>query len=153
MSESRTERIRILLDNYVDVEAQGLRDGMGQGGEHLPLMSRAWNHQSYAELDRLLGRMRDEVRSLYWQLSQVYFYAGTRRVLACANPRCEVTYPSWHDIAFHRHGHRHVQLVPKVVRTINPCVDRVQVSVAIGWLEGNWRGEVFLPDELVHLAA
>ena len=148
----RLERISILIDNYMDVEMQGLRDA-GGNGEHLALMSRAWNHPSYRQLDILLGLMRDQQRGLYWHLAQSYFYAPTRRVLACAKPHCEATWPTWVTLSFHQHGRQHVPLVPRAIRQVNPVVDRVQVQDAFAWLEDRWLGEVYLPDELAHLAA
>jgi len=61
---TRRERSVVLLDNYTDVGA-GLRDRKGEDVLHLPLMCRAWNHPSYRELDRLLGRLKDERHRLY----------------------------------------------------------------------------------------
>src|SRR5262245_7223805 len=154
MSDStltRSERIRILLENYVDVEA-GLRDRRGNG-DHVPLMSACWNHPSYRQLDQLLGLLKDSQRNLYWHLSQTYFHAFTRRVLVCQHPRCEVTYPSWVNISFHSHGRRPVAVVPRAVRQVHPSVRGERVVEAIEWLEAGWLGDVFLPDELVHLAA
>lgn len=151
-TNGRVERLRILLENYVDVVEQGLRDQRGEG-EHLPMMSRAWNHASYRELDRVLVQLREREPPLYWHLSQLYVYAPTRRVLVCANPHCTATFPSWVRVSFHKHGRRHVPFVPRVIRQPKVVVDDVQVGRAIAWLEREWQGEVFLPDELMHLAA
>jgi hypothetical protein len=146
VTPSRRERIVVLLEWYVDVEAQGLRDGRGDG-DHLPLMSRAWNHPSYRELDRLLGVMRDHRRHLYWHLSQTYFYAAKRQVLQC--PRCRGVMPAWHTANFHKHGHSNVAVVPRVVRVRRPEVRDAHVDEAVTWLEQQWSGELFLPDELM----
>ena len=146
---TRRERIVVLLEWYVDVEEQGLRDGRGDG-EHLPLMSRAWNHPAYRELDRLLGVMRDKRRHLYWHLAETYFRSRQRRVLQC--PRCRGVMPAWSSVNFHKHGHSNVAVVPRVVPIINPRVRSGQVERAVGWLDEQWVGEVFLPDELITAA-
>ena len=143
---TRRERIVVLLEWYVDVEAQGLRDGRGDG-EHLPLMSRAWNHPAYRELDRLLGRMRTYRRHLYWHLAETYFRATRRQVLQC--PRCKGVMPAWHSANFHKHGHSNVAVVPRVIRVLRPEVRDAKVEQAVAWLDEQWQGEVFLPDELV----
>lgn len=139
----------MLLEWYVDVEEQGLREGRGEG-ERLPLMSRVWNHQSYRELDRLLGRMRFDAQRLYWHLAETYFRSTQRRVLQC--PRCRGVMPSWQSVHFHKHGHSNVAVVPAVVRVRKTGVDDELVNAAVAWLEAEWRGEVFLPDELVAVA-
>jgi len=145
---TKTERIVMLLEWYVDVEAQGMRDGRSSDGEHLPLMSRAWNHPSYRELDRLLDLMRREQRHLYWHLSQTYLYSTKRRVLEC--PRCRSVVPSWYSGGyFHKHGNSNVAIVPKVVSVIHKDVRSNHVGRAIAWLEEQWIGEPFLPDELL----
>ena len=146
---SRRELIVVLLDNYVDVEAQGMRDQRGDG-EHLPLMSRCWNHPSYRELDRLLGRMKDERTHLYWHLAETYFRATHRRVLQC--PRCRGVMPAWSSVSFHKHGHSSVAVVPKVIRVVQVGVRVPVVEDGVTWLERNWQGEVFLPDELMAVA-
>jgi hypothetical protein len=149
---TRRERLVVLLDNYVDVEASGLRDQRGDG-ERLPLMSRCWNHASYRELDRLLSAMRDERRHLYWHLSQTYFYAPRRRVLQC--PRCLGIVPAWHQSPnFHKHGHKNVAVVPRVIRVPESGVHEAYVEQAVGWIDERWAlDDVFLPDELLPLVA
>lgn len=140
----------MLLDNYVDVES-GMRDRRGTG-EHVPLMCAAWNHPSYRELDRLLGVMKTERRHLYWHLSETYFRSSMRRVLQC--PRCRGIVPTWHSANFHKHGHSNVAVVPRVVRVIRESVEERQVALAVAWLDERWSlMDVFLPDELTHLAA
>ena len=145
MSLTRRERIVVLLDNYVDVEA-GLRD-RGSEGIHVPLMCSAWNHPSYRELDRLLGEMKDACQHLYWHLAQTYFHSSHRRVLQC--PRCKGIMPTWHSANFHKHGHSNVAVVPRVVRVIHQAVRNEHVEEAVVWLDENWRGDPSLPDELM----
>lgn len=145
-STGRRERIVVLLENYVDV-VEGLRDRLGSG-EHLPLMCRAWRvpAQGYPELDHQLGIMRASEPSLYWHLAQTYFHSTRRRVLEC--PRCRAVMPTWHSANFHKHGHSNVAVVPRVIRIVRSEVRAQSVEDAIDWLETNWRGEVFVPDEL-----
>jgi hypothetical protein len=148
---TRTERIIVLLENYVLV-VSGPLDRQGDG-EHLPLMNRAWNAPGYKELERLRLVMRTEQRTLYWHLASTYFWPATRRVLVCANPRCTITYPSWAKINFHQHGQRHTPLVPKVMRVTDNHVNPAIVEQAVGWLDEHWVGEPFIPDELLPVAA
>jgi len=143
---TRRERIVVLLDNYTDVEA-GLRDRRGEDVLHLPLMCAAWNHPSYRELDRLLGRLKDERHRLYWHLSHAYFHARLRRVKVC--PRCRAVMPSWHSANFHKHGHSNVAVVPKVVRVLDPNVLDERVEAAVTWLDEQWHGEPYVPDDLL----
>ena len=144
---SRRTRIVILLENYNDVEA-GLRD-RGSDGEHLPLMCRPWRvpRQGYPELDHQLGVMKDLAPTLYWHLANIYFTATSRRVLEC--PRCRSVVPTWSTVNFHKHGHTNVAVVPRVIRVPQSPVSTRSVDDAIDWLSANWRGEVFLPDELL----
>jgi hypothetical protein len=139
---TRRERIVVLLDNYSDVEA-GLRDRRGEDALHLPLMCAAWNHPSYRELDRLLGRLKDERHRVYWHLSHAYFHARLRRVKVC--PRCRAVLPSWHSANFHKHGHTNVA----VVRVLDPKVLDERVEAAVTWLDEQWHGEPYVPDDLL----
>jgi len=150
-TSGRRDRILVLLENYSDVES-GLRDRRGDG-EHLPLMCRPWNQprEGYPELDHQLGVMRSAEPTLYWHLSQTYFYATRRRVLEC--PRCRGVMPSWWSGNFHKHGHSNVAVVPRVVRVVRGEVRTQSVDDAVTWLERNWRGEVFVPDELLPAVA
>lgn len=151
LNTTRRERIVVLLENYVDVES-GLRDRRGDG-EHLPLMCRPWNQprEGYPELDHQLGRMRSLEPTLYWHLSQTFFHATHRRVLQC--PRCRGVVPTWSSVNFHKHGHSNVAVVPRVVRVVHGQVRTQSVEDAIDWLERSWRGEVFVPDELLPAVA
>jgi len=147
----RRERIVVLLEHYVDV-VEGLRDRLGSG-EHIPLMCRAWRvpSEGYPELDHQLGLMRSTAPTLYWHLAQTYFHSTRRRVLYC--PRCRAVLPSWSSTNFHRHGHATVAVVPRVVRITSPNVQVRSVDDAVDWLERHWRGEVFVPDELLPAVA
>lgn len=149
-THTRRELIVVLLENYNDVEA-GLRDVRGDG-EHIPLMCRPWNQprQGYPELDHQLGVMREQAPHLYWHLAETYFRATHRRVLQC--PRCRGVMPSWSSANFHKHGHTNVAVVPRVIRVVRAGVRAPIVEDAITWLERNWRGDPFIPDELLPAA-
>ena len=61
--------------------------------------------------------------------------------------------PTWHSANFHKHGHTNVAVVPRVVRVVRSEVRTQSVDDAIDWLERSWRGEVFIPDELLPAVA
>jgi hypothetical protein len=81
---TRQERIAFLLEHFHDVLA-GVRD-KGLGGEHVPLMCRAWNAPSYQELERLLPLLSVEARPLYRALVGMYVYPRFVRRAVC--PKC-----------------------------------------------------------------
>jgi len=144
----RRERIAFLLENLEDAR-HGIRD-RGEGAEHTPLMCRCWNHRSYQELERLLPFLRSEQRTLAWHLREEFF-APHRRVNYC--PRCGLRVDVWSSQSFHKHGHKNVALVPRVLRVVSPQVRPELVDEAIAWLDERWRGEVYVPDELLPLVA
>lgn len=146
---TRSERIIVLLENYIDV-VYGLRDEHGDG-VHVPLMCKPWNRPKlgYPELERLRVRMQSERPDLYWHLREVYLTTATRRVLVCTHPRCEVTYPANVRIDFHNHGRHPVPVLPKIIRMSSPNVDVEQLGLAVEWLNEQWREPgPFLPKEL-----
>jgi len=57
--------------------------------------------------------------------------------------------PSWHSANFHKHGHTNVAVVPRVVRVLDPNVLDERVEEAVGWLEAEWKGEPYVPDDLL----
>lgn len=143
---SREERITVLLESYVDV-VSGIRDR--GDGDPIPLMCAAWNHPAYRQLDRLLARMRDERGDLYRDVAAYYVWAEQRRVLVCARPGCDASWAAWEDVAFHRHGRTAAAVVPGMVRIPSwPVSTRVLVQ-GVAWLEREWDGDVFVPDELL----
>jgi hypothetical protein len=143
---TRRERIAFLLEHLEDVRA-GVRD-RGAGAEHIPLMCAAWNSPSYRELERLLTLLLAERPHLASHLSRTYF-ATRRRMLTC--PRCDGRVEVWSSVSFHRHGHTNVALVPRVLRVVPLEVRAEVVEDAIAWLEEQWHGDVFVPDELLPL--
>jgi len=54
---------------------------------------------------------------------------------------------------FHRHGSKSVALVPCVLRVVSAEVRAELVEEAIDWLDERWRGEPFIPDELLPLVS
>jgi hypothetical protein len=146
---TRHERIRFLLEHLEDVRA-GVRDGSGKDAIHIPLMCRAWNSVSFQELERLLPLLRAEQPRLASHLSRTFF-APRRRMLTC--PRCNGTVEVWASANFHRHGHKNIALVPRVLRIIPLDVSAQLVDEAIAWLDERWQGAVFIPDELLGLVA
>ena len=147
---TRQERIRFLLENFQDVQA-GVRD-RGSGGDHVPLMCRAWNHPSYQELERLLPLLGIAARPLYRAIVGTFVHSRAVRRAVC--PRClAVQAPSFVG-ELHAHGNRKsAAFVARMVRVpLYPVAER-DVDGAIEWLDANWRGGVFVPDELLPLVA
>jgi hypothetical protein len=148
LDSTRRERIAFLLEHLEDVRA-GVRDRGGEA-DHIPLMCAASNSPSYKELERLLPLLRAERPALAWHLRATYF-APRRRVLMC--PRCQGVVPSWSSVNFHKHAAKNVALVPRVLRVVPVRVRPRLVAEAVGWLDERWRGEVYVPDELLPLVA
>jgi hypothetical protein len=61
--------------------------------------------------------------------------------------------PSWSSVNFHKHSHSNVALVPRVLRVVPLEVKAELVEEAVAWLDERWRGDVFVPDELLPLVA
>jgi hypothetical protein len=148
VAHPRAELIDFLLQHLEDVRA-GVRD-QGEAGEHIPLMCACWNHPSYQKLEALLVRLRHEQPRLARHLLENYF-APRRRVLACGG--CGRMWDAWATVSFHRHGRKSIAVVPRVVRRTSPELRSELVSAGIMWLEREWQGEVYLPDELLGLAS
>ena len=146
---TRRDRIITLLDNYVDVE-NGLQDRAFRGDDFVPRMSRAWSHPSYRELRRLLTFMPVETPSPYWHLAEKYFRYTEHRRAFC--PRCLRTAPPSEVGSLHKHGQRTVQMVPRTIR-IHKLVDLKQLALRCGLARGEFRGEPFVPDDLLALVA
>jgi hypothetical protein len=95
--------------------------------------------------------MKDQRQGLYWHLSQTYFHAPRRQVNVC--PRCKGVMPSWSSVNFHKHGHSNVAIVPRVIRVTQPGVQDKRVEEAVSWLDEQWHGEPYVPDELLPATA
>ena len=48
-------------------------------------------------------------------------------------------------MSFHKHAHKNVALVPRVLRVVPIGVQPIR------WLDERWRGEPFVPNELLPL--
>lgn len=140
----RRERIALMLEWYNDVEA-GMRDVLGSG-DHIPLMCRAWRvpEQGYPELRYQLGQLHSLEPRLYKHLAWWYFHSTRKRASVC--PRCNTV--MHHTRNFHQHGRQSVAVVPRMLRVQPAWVRQSVVDDAVDWLETNWRGAVFVPDEL-----
>ena len=148
---TRRERIEFLLENYLEVE-HGLQEPRSGPGDYVPQMCRAYRHPSYIELRRCLDILQRRRPVVWWHLAETYFRFEERRVTVC--PRCKKEYPpGLLDGMAHKHGNKSVDLVPMIVRRISKLVDTRRVEEAIDWLEDVFRGEVFIPDELLVYAA
>jgi hypothetical protein len=51
----------------------------------------------------------------------------------------------------HAHGRKTVVLVPRMMRVPLYPVDERHPDAAVAWLDEHWRGEPFVPDELLPL--
>jgi hypothetical protein len=149
----REERIRTLLDWWVDVLEGWQELGRGADGLGVKMMSRAWNSPSYKELHRCLILMRDENNRVYWHVRENY-QAPRRTVLACpkCGDACEIA-GKWFDkngnvTRRHKHGDI-VFFVRKTVPTVNAAVRDDVVLDGVRWIASRFRGEPFVPDELL----
>jgi len=64
-------------------------------------------------------------------------------------PRCRAVLPAWHSDNFHKHGHSNVAVLARVVRVVDTRVQNARVEEAVGWLEAEWNGEPYVPDDLL----
>lgn len=147
---TRRERIVVLLENYMDVE-NGLQEGTSFANDPIHLMCRAWNHPSYVELRRCVYALRDSEPVPYWNLAETYFRAPSVRMAAC--PRCDRTMPAKHVGSLHKHGPKTFALIPRMVKRVSLAVRPELVSQAIDWIEREYEGDVFVPDDLLATAA
>jgi len=146
---TRSERIEFLLLHYQDVLA-GLRDGGGDG-DRLPLMCRAWNAPGYQELERLLPLLAGEAPRLHRAVVALYVHPQHRRRAVCS--KCgQVVAPAAIG-ELHRHGRKGAPFVARMLREPLFPVDAADVPLAVAWLERHWRGDVFVPDELLPLVS
>jgi hypothetical protein len=147
---TRQERIAFLLEHFHDVLA-GVRD-RGLGGEHVPLMCRAWNAPSYQELERLLPILSVDARPLYRAVVGMFVYPRFVRRAVC--PKCGTVKPPNLVGELHVHQNRKgTAFVARMTRLPLYPVRVCDVDAAIVWLDEHWRGGVFVPDELLPLVA
>lgn len=150
---TRRDRIVVLLENYLDV-LNGLQDRAFRGDDFLPRMCRAWSHPSYRELERLRVVMRDSEPIVYWHIAETYFRADYRRVSVC--PKCGRIAPAALIGEFCKHGKPYAKAVTRIAaiqKRTSAAVRPELVTAGVGWLDDNWRGEPFIPDDLLARAA
>lgn len=140
---TRRERIAFLLDHYADVLA-GVRDRGNGDSTHL---------HSCAGCGRLLPLLGADVRPLYRAVVGMYVYPRFVRRAVCV--KCGTVRPSALVGELHRHPPRgkSAAFVARMVRVPLYPVEQREVDGAITWLDENWRGGVFVPDELLPLVS
>lgn len=156
----RVDRILTLLEHYQDV-LEGITDGersFSGPGDGLALMCEAWNAPAYRQLEVRRAELARRFPEAYVQLREVYFVAGRKRVAMC--PRCGREFlaqpaDTWDGIdgeAWYgtcKHGGDNVRLRPTIVRVVAGRVDVTLVVFAVLWLEANWQGGVFVPEDVL----
>ena len=145
----RGEAIRVLLLHLADVRS-GLWEAGADGGG-VRLMCSVWNSPAYQRLERLLPKLRREEPRAWRALHATFEQPEFRRRAVC--PRCDGVEPPDHVGRTHQHGRRVVTLAPRMVRQPLYPVERADVERGVAWLERNWAGGVFVPDELRDVAA
>jgi hypothetical protein len=149
----REEVIRTLLEWYIDVLEGDSMGGVGSYDLGVKLLSRAYNHPSYRELERCLRALRDEDNKTYWHVRETY-QASRRTVLACpkCGDVCEIA-GKWFDTNGNvRKRHKHgdvVFFVRKTVPSVNAAVRPDVVLDGVRWIAKRFHGEPFVPDELL----
>ena len=155
---AREETIQTLLSWWVDVLDGWTENGRGNADLGVKMMSRAYNHPSYRELERCLIALRDEENATYWHLRETY-QSPRRTVLAC--PRCgaveEIAAKHFvykqrggRDVKLkHKHGGEAVFFALKSIPHISAAVNPDIVTAGVRWIAARFRGEPFIPDELL----
>jgi len=146
---TRRERIAFLLEHYADVLA-GLYDDRSDG-QSVRLMCSSWNHPSYQELERLLPLLAARSTAAYHAVVATYKYPSFRRKAWC--PRCQQAAPAERIGSLHSHGSRTVALVPRMVREPLYPVDERLLPLVLAWLDREWQGNPFVPNELLPVGA
>jgi hypothetical protein len=90
--------------------------------------------------------MKDQRHPLYWHLSMTYFHATRRRVNSAravehscqrgtrpTSTSTDTRTSPWYRASW----------------GVNPGVEDDQVEAAVGWLEAEWNGEPYVPDDLL----
>ena len=152
---TRRDRITLLLEYLVDVE-HGLpeRDPVPQD-DILALMCKAWNHESYRQLDRLLRVLWERWPDLHLALVRRYCRFEERRVAWCrkcgAYEHADRVGKSHYTSVvagkklYCRIGNVTVELLPRIRRVPWETWDVLRVERALEWLELHWTGEADIP--------
>ena len=113
-------------------------------------MCRAWNAPSYQELERQLPLLRVDAPRFYRAVIGSFVYPRFVRRAVC--PRCGAVKPPNLVGELHSHGNRKsAAFVARMVRVPLYPVEPSDVDGAVTWLEDHWRGEPYVPDELLPL--
>lgn len=153
----RESKILTLLSLYVDVEYGWQEGGKGAGEFGKEMLCRMYKHPSFVELRRVLPALRDERNAVYWHVREA-FQAPSRSVLMC--PRCKATEPiaskhfkythdGRHVTLKHKHGGESVFFVLDSVPAVSAAVRPEVVLDGVRWISVRFRGEPFIPDELL----
>jgi hypothetical protein len=145
---TRPERITFLLEHFHDVLA-GLRD-QGNRGRARPADVCRVNSAGYQELERLLPLLSAASPPLYRAVVGMWVHPRFVRRAVC--PKCGAVKPPRLVGELHLHGHRRsAGFVARMVRVpLYPVYERYPAAV-VAWLDEHWRGEPFIPDELLPL--
>lgn len=152
----RELRIRTLAEWYQDViDAAAWAEGGSERGSHVLAMSRAWNHPSYREFERLRLEMRRLSPRTYWHFSQRWLYAERKVRLVC--PRCQAQAAPAAKHRDHRgnirlrHKHHGDAVFFRLASVLAPSreVDEHEAVAGLRWMEVRWRGDPFVPDQLI----
>ena len=154
MSEyTSKQRVAILLEFYRDVEA-GLSDYTLRDDNSPPIfgMGPAWNHVSYVRLRELVRQLASEKPELHWHVAEMYLRWRPnlfRRVAFC--PACKRESPAAFIGSSHKHGQKHVDLMPRIARAPSQAIDDDMLDAGVSWLERNWGREVYLPEAILDI--
>lgn len=146
---TRREAIGILLAHYQDVQF-GLWDSRS-GGDGVPIQCNVARHPSYRRIAQLLPLLRQAEPRAWRAVVATYVYPSFRRRGWCA--RCGAVVPPEQIGEVHRHGRKVVALQARMIRTPLYPVESADVERAIRWLDEQWGGAVYVPDELRDVAA
>ena len=91
------------------------------------------------------------MRPLYRAVMGMYVHPRFVRRAVC--PRCGAASAPENVGELHRHNHRSVVLVARMVRILLYLVEPDGVESALTWLDNHWRGQPYVPDELLPLVA
>lgn len=154
MSLSRKELLVELLSRFTEANGPDeMGEGSGYTGDRLLLMSRLWHSTpSFKELERCMKVMRVERPAEWWHIHERYLRCVRRQTMGC--PECIKWTP---ENVRHRHyvngKTRWVERAPIIEERWNPRVDMVALDRGLDYLSAEFRGEVFLPDEIYKLVA
>lgn len=135
--ETRLGRVRFLLDSWDVIWGPFVGSAFGGGGSGLPPgLSLLARHSGVRELDRALGVLERSDLSSF------------RHVKAY---RCGVEWRcTWRQVRVRRPRGKGYEVVQRRVREpiVPSWVDVRKVAAGEAFLSGEFRGEVFVPDEL-----